>query len=98
VIWSATGVIYTSPTAIDPTTLTTSFTTQTFDFSANTHVFVLGDRVGIRYYADSATSNMNYVVGGYEEVTTEGNVTMVQLESGIWQEKKTRDFACKMWS
>jgi hypothetical protein len=97
VIWNATSVIYTSPTEIDPTTLTTSFVTKTFDFSANTHIFVLGDRVGIRYFADSATSDVNYVAGGYEEVTSEGNVTMVQLQSGVWVEKVDRDFAATMW-
>ena len=97
VIWSASAVIYTSPTEIDPTTLTTSFTTQTFDFTGNTHAFQLGDRVGIRYFADSATSDVNYVVGGYESVTTEGNVTEVQLESGVWKEHKDRDAAMTMW-
>lgn len=95
VIWNATSVIYTSPTEIDPTTLTTSFTTQSFDFSANTHVFVLGDRVGVRYFYDG--SDADYVAGGYELVTSEGNVTMVQYQSSVWQEHQDRDFACTMW-
>jgi len=98
VIWSKTGaIVYTSPTEIDPTTLTTSFTTQTFDFTANTHIFVLGDRVGIRYFADSATSDVNYVVGGYENVSSEGNVTEFQLESGVWKEHIDRDWAAVLW-
>lgn len=98
VIWdSNNNPIYTSPTTIDPTTLTTSFVSKSFDFSTNTHEFVLGDIVGIRYYADSPTSDANYVVGGYESTSTAGGVVMFQMEAGVGEEKPTRDFACDMW-
>jgi len=98
VIWDKNNnVVYTSPTAIDPTTLTTSFVNTTFDFSANTHIFVLGDRVGIRYFADSATSDVNYVVGGYESVSSAGNTTMIQYESSVWKEFPDRDFAAVLY-
>ena len=98
VIWdSHNNPIYTSPTVLDPTTLTTSYVTYSFDFSANTHQFLLGDRVGVRYYANSATSDVNYVVIGYEDVSTEGNMTMIQMEDGVEQEKKSRDLGAVMW-
>jgi hypothetical protein len=103
VIWDKNNnVIYTSPTAVDPTTLPTSFDASSlnwvqFDFSANTHIFVLGDRVGVRYYADSPTSDVNYVVGGYETVTNPLNNTMIQYESSVWKEFPLRDFACVMY-
>lgn len=100
VIWDKNNnVVYTSPTAIDPTTLPTSFNPsdptawEQFDFSTNTHVFVLGDRVGVRYFADSSTSDVNYVVGGYEVVTQELNATMIRYESSVWKEDKLRDWA-----
>ncbi len=100
VIWDKNNtVVYTSPTAIDPTTLPTSFDPadptawEQFDFSANTHVFVLGDRIGVRYFADSSTSDVNYVVGGYEDVTTAGNTTEIQYESSVWKEHTDRDWA-----
>jgi hypothetical protein len=103
VIWDKNNnVVYTSPTAIDPTTLPTSFDADPvnwvqFDFSANTHIFVLGDRVGVRYFADSATSDVNYVVGGYETVTNPLNNTMIQYESSIWKEFTLRDWAAVMY-
>jgi len=100
VIWDKNNnVIYTSPTAIDPTTLPTSFNPSDptawvqFDFSANTHIFVLGDRVGVRYFADSSTSDVNYVVAGYEVVTNELNATMWRNENGVMKEDKLRDWA-----
>jgi hypothetical protein len=97
-IWASNGAtIYTSPTEIDPSTLTTSFVTKTFDFSTNTHVMVIGDKVGIRYFADSSTSDINYVIGGYESVTSPGNTTLVQLENGVWDEKVDRDWAATIY-
>ncbi len=96
-IWDKNNnVIYTSPTTIDPTTLTTSFVTKSFDFSANTHIFVLGDRVGVRYFYDG--SDADYVAGGYAEVTSEGNTTMIQYQSSVWKEFTLRDWAATLWS
>jgi len=103
VIWDKNNaVVYTSPTVVDPSTLPTSFPSdsnswQIFSFSGNTHVFVLGDRVGVRYFADTPTSDVNYVVAGYENVASEGNVTEIQYESSVWKEHTDRDFACIMY-
>jgi len=99
VIWNSSGSpIYTSPTALDPTTLTTSFVTYSFDFSANTHAFEVGDMVGLRYFADSPTSDVNYVVGSYKTVTSVGGSQLIQYQSSINVAKPTRDMACTMWA
>lgn len=94
-IWSSGGsVIYTSPTTIAPNALTTSFTTQSFDFSTNTHLITTGDVVGVEYITTSST---NYVIFGYSGNTV-ANTIYVNREAGAWEPKPTtRDFACTMW-
>lgn len=97
VIWSPTGtVVYTSPTLIDPTTLTTSFVNTSFDFSANIHVFVVGDRVGIKYFPSDVTADVNYVVCAFDMIG-EGNTTMMDYESSVWKEHLDRDLSCTLW-
>jgi hypothetical protein len=97
VIWGSNNQpIYTSPTEIDPSTLTTSFVKKVFDFSANTHVFSVGDIVGVRYYADLGSSAENYVVAGWEE-STSSNSVLFELNNAIGGEKPDFDFACDMW-
>lgn len=94
-IWNSSGtVLYTSPTTIAPDALTTSYTTQSFDFSTNTHNIVVGDVVGVEYITTSST---NYVVFGYN-TNTISNAIYIQREAGAWEPKPTtRDFACTMW-
>lgn len=100
-IWNKNGqVMFTSPTNLDPSTLPTSFpSTKTswamFDFSANTYVMTVGDRVGVEYLG---TSNVNYVRVGYEDDPGKGNHWVIQYENGAWQEKSTRDAAMLLWS
>ena len=100
-IWNKNGqVMFTSPTNFDPTTLPTTFpATKTswamFDFSANTYVMTVGDRVGVEYLGTSST---NYVRVGYEDDPGTGNHWVIQMENGVWQEKKTRDAAMLVWS
>lgn len=94
-IWASNGsVIYTSPTNIDPATLTTSFVKKVFDFSANTHVLVVGDIVGVEWIN---TSDVNYVEVGYENGSVSEASVYVNYESGSWEEKGSRDFACDAW-
>jgi len=86
-IWSSGGtVLYTSPTTIDPTTLTTSYVLKVFDFSTNTHVLVVGDRIGIEY---TGTSSSNYVLGSYQG-TAYPNTDYYQYEGTSWQLKSRR--------
>jgi hypothetical protein len=92
-IWdSSDNVVYTSPTKIDPTTLTTSFVKKTFDFSTNTHKLVTGDYLGVRYTRDSDT---NYVVASYQGTSTP-NTVYAQYEDGSW-ESKSRSLAMTVW-
>jgi hypothetical protein len=95
-IWASNGtVLYTSPTTIAPNSLTTSYTTQSFNFSTNTHLITTGDVVGVEYITTSST---NYVVFGYGDNTVP-NTVYVNRESGAWEPKPTtRDFACTMWT
>ena len=58
-IWDGNwNVIYTSPTTFDPSTFTGSFVEKTFDFSTNTRVFVVGDRIGIEYLHTDDDNNI----------------------------------------
>lgn len=93
-IWHGTSVVYTSPTTIDPSTLTTSFVYKTFDFSTNTHTMVAGDYIGVEY---TGTSSSNYVVGSYASDTI-ANSEESQFEGSSWDDKSSREFACDMWN
>jgi len=93
-IWNSAGtVLYTSPTNLDPTTLTTSYVSKTFDLSGNTHSLVVGDRIGIEY---TGTSSSNYVVFGYQG-TAYPNTTYYQYEGTTW-ETKSRRLAMDVWT
>ena len=93
-IWdSSNAVVYTSPTTFDPSTFTTSFVTKTFDFATNTHAMVTGDRIGVEY---TGTSSSNYVICGYDDDSI-ANSTYANYESGSYDSKPSRDFACDMW-
>lgn len=95
VIWDKNNAaVFTSPTLIDPTTLTTSYVTKTFDFSTNTRITQLGDRIGVKYLGTSST---NYVLVGYESVTSELYATLIQYEGSVWDEKTTRDLGCTIY-
>ena len=92
-IWnSAGGVVYTSTTNLDPSTLTTSYVTKTFDFSSNTHALVVGDYIGVSY---TGTSDTSYVVAGYTGTST-ANTNYYQYEGGVL-DPKTRSLGMDVW-
>ena len=92
-IWNSSGtVIYTSPTEIDPATLTTSYVKQTFDFSTNTHALVVGDRIGVEWIN---TSSSSYVVASYRG-TSYPNTNYYQYEGSVW-DPKTRRLVMDVW-
>jgi len=94
-IWNSGGaVIYTSPTEINPTTLTTSYQTFTFDFSGNTHTLVVGDRVGVQY---TGTSSSDYVLCGYQGTSTLSGSQYTAFEGSSWDVKTGREVALTMW-
>lgn len=87
------NLIYTSPTTFDPTTFSTSFVTKTFDFSANTRVFVSGDTVEIE--VDETTSSTDYVQVAYT-TTLKTNSSLYYWEDGARFNDTTRELICKM--
>ncbi len=92
-IYSSTGgLIYWSPTDIDPSTLSTSYTKQIFDFSTNTHALVSGDRIGIEW---NSPTDAGYVVASYQG-TAYPNTNYYQYENGTW-ELKTRRLVMDVW-
>jgi len=92
-IWNSSGtVVYTSPTNIADSSLTTSYVKQTFDFATNTHALIVGDRIGIEYLG---TSSSNYVMASYKGTST-ANTNYYQYESTTWQ-SKTRSLVCDIW-
>lgn len=94
-IWNSAGSVrYTSPTSLDPSTLTTSFTKKIFDFSANTTSINTGDVVGVEW---TGTSDTDYVEFAYGDKTIT-NCTYVNYEGGAWEPKATtRDLSGAMW-
>ena len=94
-IWDTNGdVVYTSPTTIDPTTLTTSFTTQTFDFSSNTRLMRVDDGVGIEFDGDAD----DWVNCGYEVQADENSTLWIyKPDTDEWINKNGHDFACTLY-
>ena len=90
------NVVYTSPTTLDPTTLTTSLVDYTFDFSTNTRSFVAGDSIGIQY---TGTSSTNYIVARYQASSTISNTRYGEyLNNGTgFVTNANREFACTMY-
>ncbi len=96
-IWSSGGsVVYTSPTTFAPSTLTTSYVYKTFDFSANTHAFITGDRIGIEYTGGTLDDYSAFVICGFDDGSASGD-DYSQYSSGAWELKSTRNFACDLW-
>ncbi len=96
-IWNAANtVVYTSTTTFDPSAFTTSFVKKSFDFSTNTHVLVVGDKIGIQY---DGTSSTNYVLIMMDfSATYDGtNSYISQYEASVWDDKSTRDLAADIW-
>lgn len=92
-IFSGAGaLIYTSPTEIDPTTLTTSFVKKTFDLSTNTRVMVSGDAIEVEY---TGTSSSNYIMSSYNSDTVP-NTANFNWE-GAFDAKPTREWAADLW-
>ncbi len=95
-IWNSSGnIVYESATALDPSTLSTSYTKNAFDFSDNTHVMVPGDRIGVEWTGTSASS---YVVAGYQDDPNTASVyNSWHIDEANWSDVVTRDFACDAW-
>jgi hypothetical protein len=94
-IWeSGTGTVikYTSPTVFADSALTTSFVLYTFDFSTNTYVLKVGDRIGVEYLGTNVGS---YVEGSYVSDIPNNGTNMNQYEKTTWQVKATRELACE---
>lgn len=81
-IWDSAGnVVYTSPTNIADSSLTTSYVLKTFDFASNTRTLVTGDRIGVEYLG---TSSSNYVVASYNP-DSYSNTNYYQYEGTTWK-------------
>jgi hypothetical protein len=94
-IWTSGGSVrYTSPTILDPSTLTTSFTKKVFDFSANTVAFNTGDYVGIEYIT---TSDTNYILIAYGDKLISNCYYMNYEDGAIETKPTTRDLSGTMW-
>jgi hypothetical protein len=89
-------LVYTSPTTIDPTTLTTSLVDYTFSFSTNTRAFVSGDSIGIGYLG---TSSSNYIVARYQASSTVNDTRYAEYRSNEtgFTTYGSRELACKMY-
>jgi hypothetical protein len=94
-IWNSSGsVVYKALTEIDPTTLSTSYTKKTFDFSTNTHPLVTGDRVGVQW--NGTSSDNDYVVFSYKGTST-SNTRYFQFEEGDTWDEKSRSVTMDVW-
>ena len=88
-------LIYTSPTEFDPSALTGSLDTKTFDFSTNTHEMQVGDKICVEH--DNTDSN-NYVKVGVREQSLGGadgtDNSKLTYFDGNWHNSESRDLAC----
>ena len=88
---------YTSPTEIDPTTLTGSLATRTFDFSTNTYTMQTGDRICVEY---DGTSESDYVRAGVRVSVPDegdGSNSILSYFNGDWFDSANRDLACTIY-
>jgi hypothetical protein len=93
-IWnSANQVVYTSPTNIADSSLTTSFVMTSFDFSTNTHALADEDRIGVEYLGNSSS---NYVEACYVDDIAGNNTLMDQYEGSSW-DRKSREMCCELY-
>jgi len=96
-IWSSSGsVIYISPTTFDDADLTTSFVEKIFDFSANTHTIVMGDKVGIEHAEGTSSDFITCEYLAHATTTYPGKYTQYDSSNGWVQ--KDRELCCTMWS
>jgi hypothetical protein len=89
---------YTSPTAVDPSSLTTSLATTTFDFSTNTYALQTGDKICVEY---EGTSDSNYVRAGVRDNNdaseADGTNSTLTYFDGDWHNSASRDLACTIY-
>lgn len=94
-IWNSSGsVVYTSPTNIADSSLTTTLTMTQFDFSSNTHALAVGDYIGVEYLG---TSSSNYVITCYVDDIGGNDTRMTQYEGTTWQ-TKNREMCCELYN
>ena len=89
---------YTSPTAVDPSALTTTLATTQFDFSTNTYALQTGDRICVEY---EGTSETNYVRAGIRDnqdpSEADNDDSQLSLFDGSWINSSSRDLACTIY-
>lgn len=99
-IWNGKGdVVYTSPTTVSASGLTTSYVKKTFDFASNTRTLQVGDRIGIQYTGSSNAAN--YVVAPYDIdvmthscMSTQNNLTSQWTDSNFGK----NDLSMEIWT
>ncbi len=95
-IWNAAnGTVFTCPTTVTASGLSTSFAEIPFDFSTNTRTMVTGDKIGVEY---TGTSNVNYVITAVRQVDIVPNSCRTMYEAGVWHDLSSSEFNCRMWT
>jgi hypothetical protein len=93
-IWksgSGTTIMFTSPTNRPDSLLGASYGLIQFDYTTNTYILKVGDRIGIEYLG---TDPDNYVEGSYIDDISGNGTTYDQYEGSSW-ESKSRELSCQ---
>lgn len=93
-IWDSTNAVkYTSPTSFADSSLSTTLTYKTFDFSTNTRFLQVNDRIGVEYInADSS----NYVITCYISDIAGNDTKQSQYEGSVWDDN-SREQSCRLY-
>ena len=97
-IWnSANSVVYTCPTTVSASGLSTSLVSTPYDFSTNTHALVVGDRIGVEYTDGTET---DYVLAAVREadVIIGSNRSDYNDDTDTWGENTSSELCCVMWT
>ena len=80
--------MFTCPTVYADSALTSSFVKKDFDFTTNTYILKVGDRIGVEYLG---TSSSNYVEMCYVDDIPDNGTSQFQYEGSSWDIKDTRE-------
>ncbi len=97
IINSAGSIKYTSPTNLDPTTLTGTLAIRSFDFSTNTYTMQTGDRIYITYLGTSDTDYVTTAILGNNADGSNTQFTRYEEDNGVWVNDGVHDFVAAVW-
>jgi len=97
-IWNAANsVVYTCPTTVTASGLSTSYSLISYNFSTNTYALAVGDRIGVESTAN--TGEVDYVSVGISDTDSYGSTNRSNYNDNTdtWIEVSGSEVACIIW-